>query len=370
MIKNIDNKTINFPPLKKLEETKEVFFNLHRLIEKQYRDLPWPPEMKNIVVLTQVCGGRGDIVAAAKAIALVQEICPTLSFDWILQGISINKYKPKSFLNCKDPSKVHVRGWQSKSLENKPGDLLFTGPVKLSWDAHYIGCRINRKIEGPNFKFLENAEELCYIGCGYLRGILKKTDLDKIYKKLHSKIFRSEAFEGSGILSMGLRKYSGVFLDKSRVDAPLSRKYCCPNYLLKIQDSSLRKDILKTMNVLDDKSKPDYDQFAFNFGYAHRPKSWEKFIDCVAIHEKKKDVVIVLNQRGLIQEATFYDFSTKEFREKIFTEKRLSFLRKKGFGNVVLKGEGEKFIISNTKTLKLVLLKLGVVGAYFIYMRM
>jgi hypothetical protein len=95
------------------------------------------------------------------------------------------------------------------------------------------------------------------------------------------------------------------------------------------------------MNVLDGKSKPNYDKYSFNFGYAHTLGSWGKFIKCVAIHEKKRDVVIVLNQKG-----TFYDLSTKEFKEKIFTKKLLNFLRKKGCGNIVLKGKGQKIVLS------------------------
>ncbi len=133
---------------------------------------------------------------------------------------------------------------------------------------------------------------------------------------------------------MGLQPGSGVFLDQSRLKAPLSRGYCCPSYLPRIQDDNLRMDILEAMHVFDGQSEPDYNQFSFNSGYAHHRASWGKFIDCVAIHEKNKHVVLVLNQRG-----EFAQLSTQEFQDQIFTPQRLAFLKQKGYGTVQLKGQ-------------------------------
>ena len=44
-----------------VDDLDQVLFPLHRQIEKQYQLLPWPDQIKKIVVLTQVQGGRGDI---------------------------------------------------------------------------------------------------------------------------------------------------------------------------------------------------------------------------------------------------------------------------------------------------------------------
>jgi hypothetical protein len=89
------------------------------------------------------------------------------------------------------------------------------------------------------------------------------------------------------------------------------------------------------MNVFDGVSEPDYDQHSFNSGYAHHRASWGKFIDCVAIHEKNKHTVIVLNQRG---ECAY--LTTQEFQGQIFTPERLAFLKQKGYGTVLFKGQG------------------------------
>jgi hypothetical protein len=325
-----------------VETLMEALFPLHRQIESCYCTLPWPTMMQKIVVVTDVRGGRGDIAAAAKAIALMQHMCPTLTFDWILQGTRIDQYDLMSFLNCNDLSRVHIREWLSQPPEETPGDFLLTGPVRLGWETDYIESRIFRKIAGPTFNFMENAEDLPAFGYSVLRAAVKsvsqETSLLEMYQAIHSKVFPgSESGDGRGFLPMGLQPGSGVFLDLSRIEAPLSRGYCCPSYVLQIQDVGLRSDILKAMNVCDGQSKPDYDQHSLNSGYAHHPSSWGKFIDCVAIHERDKHVVIVLNQQGEIAR-----LSIEEFQEQIFTPERLLFLKQKGYGSVIFKGQGQE----------------------------
>lgn len=318
----------------------DSLFPLHRQIESQYRTLPWPPQMQKIIVLTQVKGGRGDIAAAAKAIAFTQKLCPTLTFDWVLEGARLSQYDPSSFLNCDDPSKVRIRQLQSPPPEEAPGDLLLVGPVRLGWAIDYIESRIQRKIAGPVFGFLEIAEEgsaKSILDCLplYVENADQRGDTpNQIYKFLHRNIFPSESENNKGLLSMGVQPGTGVFVDQTRIEAPLSRGYCCPSYLPQIQDAQLRKDILEAMNVFDGVSEPDYDQHSFNSGYAHRPVSWGKFIDCVAIHEKNKHVLIVLNQRGEFAHPT-----TQEFQDQIFTPHRLAFLKQKGYGTVIFKGQ-------------------------------
>ena len=318
----------------------EALFPLHAQIDSQYRALPWPAQMQKIVVLTQVNGGRGDIAAAAKAIALMQKLCSTLTFDWVLQGARLDQYDPISFLNCDDPSKVRIRYWLSNPPEEVPGDLLLTGPVKLGWGMDYIESRILRKIAGPTFGFMENAEDLRKFHPGVLPDIVasvaqQPTTANEIYQNLHLTIFPNKSDNGRGLRPMGIQPGTGVFLDPSRIGAPLSRAYCCPSYLPQIQDVDLRKDILEAMNVFDSVSEPNYDQHSFNSGYAHHPASWGEFIDCVAVHEKNKHAVIVLNQRGEFAHPT-----TQEFQDTIFTPQRLAFLKQKGYGTVLFKGQG------------------------------
>lgn len=323
-----------------IDTLQEALFPLHRQIDSQYRALPWPAQMQKIVVFTNVRGGRGDIAAAAKAIALMQKLCPTLSFDWILLGERSDQYDLRSFLNCDDPSKIRIREWQSKPPEKAPGDFLLIGPVELIWGVDYLESRIRRKIAGPTFGFLENAYGLLTFDSKILQATVENADqqqvtANEIYQNLHPTIFPSKSGNNKGLLPMGVQPGTGVFLDQSRIEAPLSRGYCCPSYLPQIQDAELREDILEAMNIFDGISEPDYDQHSFNSGYAHHPASWGKFIDCVAIHEKNKHAVIVLNQRGSSAHLTI-----QEFQDQIFTPQRLAFLKQKGYGTVLFKGQG------------------------------
>lgn len=321
----------------KIEDLNQAFFPMHRLIENQYRDLPWPSKMQNIVVWTEVRGGAGDISAAAKAIAVMQRICPTLHFDWVLFGGK--RYTYSSFLNCDDPSKVRIRNHDALPPSREPADFILVGPVKNRYEISYIGKTIQRTISGPMFAFLENAEELGGLGPKIIleanvKRALQETDSRSAYATMHKALFRNKSSTDSGVLPMGLQKGSGIFIDQGRTEAPLSRGYCCPSYLPKIQNEKLRKDVLEAMNVFDDRSEPDYDQFSLNFGYAHHSASWGKFIDCVAIHEKNKHVVIVLNQLGEFNEPT-----EQEFCDQILNPERLAFLQKKGYGTVIFGGE-------------------------------
>ncbi|NGX60102.1 MAG: hypothetical protein KR126chlam3_01265, partial [Chlamydiae bacterium] len=316
----------------------DLIFSLHRKIERQYRDLPWPSQMQKIVVLTEVNGGQGDVAAAAKAIALMQKICPTLTFDWVLFNSFFLPNKPKSYLNCDNPSNVHIRKCASEPPEKSPGDFLLTGPVSLGWDQGYCESLLQRRIAGPLFGFKEIGRSPCVPSDlqTMVQNASPKAD-SEIYQDLHSHLFPSQPRNCTGQLTgqlpMGLLPGSGVLLDRSRINAPKSQDYCCPSYLPKIQDAELRKDILEAMNVFDSKSEPDYNRHSFNSGYAHHSASWGKFIDCVAIHEKKKDVVIVINRGG--------EF-TKEFQDRIFTPERLAFLKEKGYRSVKYKEKGHE----------------------------
>lgn len=324
-----------------IDDLQEILFPLHRQIERLYRDLPWPEKIQKIVVLTQVSGGRGDIAAAAKAISSMQRMCPSLTFDWILPGARFDQDDPMSFLNCNDPSRIHMRGLPSEPPEEGPGDFLLVGPVRVSWGIDDIERRIARKISGPVFGFLENGDYLSTFWPemvqAELRSVPDEANLNEKYQYVHPSIFPSKAEDGNGLLPMGLQQGSGVFLDESRIQAPLSRGYCCPSYVLQLQDEGLRSDILEAMNGSDMQSEPDYDRCSLNSGYAHRPPSWGKFIDCVAIHERQRHGVIVLNQHG-----EFACLSTKEFQDQIFTPERRAFLLQKGYGTVIVKGKEQE----------------------------
>ncbi len=295
---------------------EKVLFQFQRHIEKQYQELPWPEHMKKILVETQIHGGKGDIVAAAKAISLMQRICPeTVTFDWVSEAV-LSEYDPLSFLTPAEASKVHHRSFSSSPVETDPADFLLIGPV-ASLGKDYIENRVTyRKIKGPIYGFKEIASG----GPFFLNY------------KLYQAIFPSDSEYVS--FPMDILPGTGVFLDPSRMQAPLSRTYCCPSYIHSIQDPDLRKDILESMQVYDDTTTPDYDKYSLNSGYAHRPTSWGKFIDCVAMHEQEKHAVIVLNQKG-----EFYNLSAEEFCDQIFTPERLDLFKKHGYGSLTLKAQ-------------------------------
>ena len=333
------------------EECREALFSLHRNIEHLYLGLPWPKQTQKIVVFTKVEGGRGDVSAAAKAISLMQRICPTLTFDWALFGARFEQYDPLSFLTCSDLTKIHIRDWKAEPPDHSPADFLLQGPVNSGYGQDYLRDRLHRPFTGPMFCFLENATTPTH-SFSFLKTLppdsLQEGREDELYRtKIHSLAFPYQSIEGENGLPMGLAPGSGVFLDQSRMQAPLSRGYCGPSYIRQIQNKSLQSDILQSMNVFDDHSIPNYDEYSFNSGYAHHSASWGKFIDCVAIHEKNKHITLVLNQNGV-----FEGLSSEEFQNTILTPSRLAFLQKHGYGTIVLKGENHTTLLQDAKNLE------------------
>lgn len=319
----------------KIDDLAHSLFRLHRQLERLYLPLSWPSKMKNIVVFTEIVGGKGDIAASAKAIALMHEMYPELSFDWVLRGSYVfDRYNPRSFLTGGNVK--CIRTWL-EGIDQEPADFMLTGPipVRSAQEFEYVQSKMRREIRGPTVNFAEIAEKLPGSFCKRIAEQSLKTvqEAEFAYPTLHSVLFPSNMAESEEVIPMGLKLGSGVFLSRDRIEAPRSFRSCCPKYLLQIEDSSLRKDILEAMDVPDDGAAvPDYEKHSFYAGYAHHPISWAKFIDCVALHDHKQ-VVIVLNQKGEFQE-----LSTKGFFEGIFTEDRLNFLQKKGYGSVVVKG--------------------------------
>lgn len=323
---------------KKINHFMQAILPLHRLRDDLYKTLPWPSKIKNIVVFTKVIGGLGDLSAAGKMIGVLQNLFPDAAFDWVLKDDwNTQEYEPLSFLNCQDHSKIKVRTWVAEPPEN-PGDLLVIGPASTVPPQFLFKSYINRIISGPIFVFLENCKPSA-VWLQYLKPVINRCDQNgftgishktaKIFYELLPIIF-PETIE----TVMGLEQGTGLFLDKTRVQAPLSRNHCCPTYLMNITNSALKKDLLTAMDVHDAVTLPDYDVFSLNSGYAHHPCSWEKFIDCIAIHEKTKHLVVVLNQKGASGL-----FSNDWWQKTIFTKERIAFLKERGFGNIFFKTE-------------------------------
>jgi len=132
-----------------IEELDEALFSLHRQIERQYLALPWPSLIQKVVVLTDIVGGRGDIVGSTKIIALMQRICPTLNFDWVLKGAQYDQYDPVSFLSCQNLSKIRQREWLSDPLEVAPADIFLQVPSNLLRELSILNAIFREKFLDP-----------------------------------------------------------------------------------------------------------------------------------------------------------------------------------------------------------------------------
>lgn len=167
-------------------------FHLHRLIEQQYRHLPWPAQIKNISILTEEMGGLGDISAAAKVITLMQKISPTLEIDWVVKTRHSNL---ESFLTCPDPSKVTIRTPALlKGLVT--ADMLVVGPgLTACYDKWNFDSMFNIQLQGSRLDFLENASKDRSEGVVPTAMCMAKTTSDNLamlspyYRSIHKVLF-------------------------------------------------------------------------------------------------------------------------------------------------------------------------------------
>jgi hypothetical protein len=336
----------NFENYQECPPVPRSLFQLHRFIERQYQNLPWPSELKQIAIMTEVKGGRGDISAGAKVINMMQKMCPSLSFDWIVLP---RQHNPQSFLTYSDLSKIKIRTPSLVPEEPVHADFLVVGPVAGAGTA-YIQRKFEISLKGPRLDFLENAypvesEALAYVASETAREG-SQGDIHELYRKIHSLFFPAQTRSSNGI-SMGLQQGSGVFLDESRMHAPLSQDYYCPSYLQELEDQELQRDILMALDINKENTLLSCEKNSFNSGYAHRPTSWAKFIDFVAIHERNKNVTVVLNQWG-----EFAALDTQGFSNEILTLERLDFLKKWGYGTVIIKGsESDPLVVRESSSL-------------------
>lgn len=334
---------------KNYQDLRDSLSFLHRQIDELYSDLPWPSPYKKVVVLTEVRGGKGDISAAAKVITILQTMHANLRFDWIIYDRSNKTHDAASFLDSKNLRNVTIRKASSIFFEppfdESDADLLILGPVRPVYSTDAFLPIIQRTICGPTFAFLEIAE---------LSNSYDAISIDRLasekkvsYKDLHPIAFRSSyKDQNSEALTMGLHQGSGVLLDPQRMKAPLSQGYFCHSYLDQLQDIKLKGALFDCIESSKTSS------LSINSGYAHNPKSWEQFIDCVAIHEKYKDICIVLNQKGAYDE-----LSTQDFATKIFTPERILFLQSKGYTTITVEGADEKItLVEEEKHRKLIVI--------------
>lgn len=332
---------------RKQVEDSDLFFLLRRNIDASYMDMPWPSAMKNVVVYTRVVGGKGDIAAASKVIGLMQRLNPDLQIDWVLANTSGAKSDAICFLSDMDMSHITVRESLETidpSLAKTPIDMIFTGPFDGEDEYPTLAKDLKRPFTNPlGVGFREIGQRPSSVVFVNDKKNVENSREGRL--SLYSELFASSSFRARDGLVMGLYQGSGVFLDRSLISAPLSGRYSCPSYIRDITDIKLREDILNALGVVSVETLPDMDKHSLNFGYAHFANSWGSFIDSVAVHERDKDVVIVLNQmmRGKLY------FSAEDFSDKVFNMDRIDFLHSRRFGNIVVSDQELHYIVASSE---------------------
>jgi hypothetical protein len=330
---------------------------VQRGIEAVYRKLDLPPGVQNVIVFTDVLIGRGDIAAAAKVIDFLHQRYPSLCFQWILMNHDQDSQgHPLSYLSSKNllhiPETKHLFGVKSYLLFNRREihtiDLVISGPVPLSYNrlstspSNFFYLVSDQPIKGPYIAFSED-------DCTNDRSNNRYRDIEKAaaarggYEEIHNDLFPSKVIgiqSEMGMVQMGLEKGKGMILDPERISAPLSQRFSCPTYLLQIKDQELRTTLLHAMHC-NTSEVPNYERYSLNFGYAHYVGSRLLFIDAVAMHERKKNVVIVCNRIAVLKEHTLHAAKLYQY---LLQQNRIELLKSKGYRKIIFIGEEEKFI--------------------------
>ena len=292
---------------------------IQREIDNKYDQLPWPTNIYQLTLITEIRGGLGDISSAAKIINLLQEMSPRIHIDWIITPIYTDAM---SFIDNKDRVRINP-------LIPYFPHLLLVGPSNCMWGTKYIESRFHFKLKGIRFDFLEAGSEPN-------TDVLACVQNLSGYEQIHRFVFPASHHLSNAVI-MGLRPGMGMIFDKNRMGC----KSTISELLDMLNDVSLKNNINK---FYVDKNN----SWSINSGYAHRPNSWKKFIDCVAIHEKSSNVIIILNSRG-----EFDNYNNADFIEKILDQTRIKFLINLGYEQIIF---NNKKICKSKENRKLVII--------------
>lgn len=248
-----------------MEDDDLTAFAKIQFIESKYSTMSWP-KVKTIAFLTYVCGGMGDIITSKKAIDIIQEELPYVEIDWIL-----TKYNADIDSIVKSLTQVPVYYFGNVSDNTtsvrKTYDLMVIAPVRVGWGTDYIERKCNIKIS-KTFTFYEAAERMSY----HYSRIASINDKFKYPTRKNNTIFG---------LSMGLIPGTGMLIDNKRISLSKSKQHT------ELINNKEIRTVIK-----------NHSGYSINFGYAHRHESHIKFVQCVAIHEKKKNILIFMNAEG------------------------------------------------------------------------
>lgn len=229
---------------------------LYAQICAPYKDLPWPV-IDTLGVITNVCGGLGDIVACAKLIMLLLEEIPTIKeVNWVVLS---NKIDPLSFVLPAYREKITL----GKNTDKTSIDFLIDGPATSGWKTGYMQKFFQPKLPDKAWHFKE---------CGHAYPKYSQcTEYVKYAKKLHN-----------FALPMGLLPGTGVLIN---VPLPVGK-----------MEPEWWNMVPKT--------------YSFNFGYAHNPWTKYRFVDAVSMHEREKNICILFTSKGEFTSTNVNDFIT------------------------------------------------------------
>lgn len=229
---------------------------LYAKVCEKYAHLPWP-EIGTLGVITNVCGGMGDIVACAKVIMILLDEIPSIKeVNWVVLS---KKVDPRSFILPRYHSRITL-GDETESTEI---DFLLDGPAITGWNTRYMQKFFRPKLPQRSWHFKE---------CGY--SYPKLTSLEE-YAKYAKKM-------NNFALPMGLIEGSGVL-----INAPLPLGDEAPSW----------------WNMVPK-------EYSFNFGYAHNPWMKYRFVDAVSMHERERNICIVFTSKGEFKSTNASDFIT------------------------------------------------------------
>lgn len=228
--------------------------DLYAKICEEYSNLPWP-EIDCLCVITNVCGGMGDIAACAKVIMILLEEIPNIEeVNWVVLS---NKVDPLSFILPYYHNKITL----NKNTEKTKIDFLVDGPAITGWGTGYMQKFFRPQLPKTSWHFKE---------CGHSYPRCNNINDFQTYRR------KIKNFA----LPMGLLPGSGVL-----INAPLPEGKNSPEWW-----SIVPKE------------------YSFNFGYAHNPMSKYRFIDVITMHERERNICVVLTSRGEFASTNGNDF--------------------------------------------------------------
>lgn len=304
-----------------LQDLPEITTLVIRKLEELYQDRSWPiEEYPAVTVLSQVWQGAGDVVSGRNLIERIARFHEGIKINWCVPISSKVISDPYETLPPELKGRVTMITPEEFQKIGK-GDVLVAGPSHMGDDWSYI-----EKARGKGAAVIA-VDELAFpsYGCG---ESLSKT-LDKLSKfsDIFKEFFPAQSGKKENMSAMGLGEGQGVFLNQERIRESLFDVGCDPKYLKLLENKELQQSIFNALGG------EDYSTASLAFGYAQIFSSKKEFVECAAMKEQEKNVVVVLNAKG--EECPYT--TPSEYSAHIFSDENLKFFEEMGYTSFVVK---------------------------------